>query len=161
MLDKERMDAVDRKVLGDIERHGWAAISVFATEEELGQPGTEAFTYTVGLLAEHNHPDLIVMGMMHEQAHSVLYSAYQAILRGVRFTPDTYSTEVLAGLRVAFLEVLDPLGAYPMSMVNHLFGQVIGYQLVWPDAADRFPWDSDFAEEYRDRQPLLGIWGGA
>jgi len=152
------LDKVDRKVLDDIERTGWAAISVFPTEDDLG-PGNEYFTYTVGM-TKHDHPDMIVMGMVQQQAHGVLNAAYQAVQRGTRFYPDTYSTEVLRGLRVAVLEVLEPLGDYPLSMCNHLFGQVEALQIVWPDASDRFPWHEDFEEEYRDRQPLLGIWSG-
>jgi len=156
------LDHVDRKVLDDIARCGWAAISVFATEDDRGDEfglGQEAFTYTVGM-SEHNLPDMIVLGMQQQQAHGVLNAAYEAIQRGVRLEPDTYAAEVLKGLRVGVLEVLEPLGAYPLSMCQHLFGQVEALQIVWPDARDRFPWHDDFDPEYRDRQPLLGVWSG-
>jgi hypothetical protein len=156
-MTQDRWDKVDRKVLDDIAREGWAAISVFPTTASPGH----YFTYTVGLGEHHHHPDLIVVGMTPEVSHGVLNAAYQAIQGGTRFEPDTYSTEVLVGLRVAVLEVLEPLGALPMSMCQHLFGRVSGLQLVWPDTEDRFPWDDDFEERFRDRQPRLGIWSGS
>ena len=149
------LDKVDLKVLDDIKKYGWSSISVFPTEDD---PGCY-FTYTVGLL-EHNHPDLIVVGMPPEVSHGVLNAAYEAIGRGTRFEPDTYSTEVLNTYRVAIVEVVDPLGPLPMSMVNHLFGRVEGLQIVWPDAADKFPWDEGFDDHFRARQPILGVWSG-
>lgn len=151
-----RLDAVDRKVLDDIARVGWSAIGVFPTQDDPGP----YFTYTVGMV-EQNHPDLIVTGMPMETAHGVLASAYEAIQRGNGLTPDTYADEVLQGLPVAVVEVLDPLGDMcPMSMCQHLFGEVHGLQLVWPDAKGKFHWHPGFDEKYRDQQPLLGIWRG-
>jgi len=142
--------------MADIARMGWSGMAIFPTE---GDPGPY-FNYTVGLI-EQNHPDLIVLGMSPKVGHGVLLSAYELIQRGTRLEPDHYYDEVLQGLRVAVLEVLDPLGQLaPMSMCNHLFGEVHGLQVVWPDAEDRFPWDADFDEQFRDRQPLLGPWRG-
>jgi len=150
-----RLDKVDRKVMDDIARTGWSAISVFPTEDDPGH----YFTYSVGF-SEHNHPDMIVVGMPPATAHGVLHACYQAIERGTRFEPDTYSTEVLTTYRVGIVEVVDPLGELPMSMVHHLFGKVEGLQVVWPDVQDRFPWDPDFDKRFKDRQPVLGIWSG-
>jgi hypothetical protein len=99
-------------------------------------------------------------GLNLEQAHGCLASAYEAIQKGHTFAPDTYADEVLRGYQVAILEVLDPLGEHPMSMVNHLFGEVHGLQIVWPDRQGKFPWHPDFEEQYRDHQPLLGVWNG-
>jgi hypothetical protein len=151
-------DRVDRKVLDDVARVGWSDICVFPTEND--PPEARPFNYTVGLV-EFNHPDLILIGMENRQGHGVLHAAVEAIRGGTRFEPDTYSHEVLQGLRVAFLEVLDPLGDdYPMSMTNRLYGEVNALQLVWPDTHDRFPWDPRFEKQFEGRQSLLGPWRG-
>ena len=151
------MDAADQKVLDDIMRVGWSDIGVFPTKEETGLP----FNYTVGLtLLEH--PELIIMGMENAQAHGVLRAACQRIKVGAQFKANTYSDQVLQGLRVAFLEVKDMYDeAFPMNMVGHLgMPNPTALQIIWPDREDRFPWHEDFDEEFRDRQFLLGPWLG-
>lgn len=150
------MDMVDRKVLSDIERTGWSDIAVFDPTNEI-----VPFNYTVGL-GTLGHPELIIMGMRPDQLHMVLVGAVRLIQdEGERFTANTYSTEVLEGLRVAFLEVLEPLAEpYPMNMVAHLRGEFTALQMVWPDTNDRFPWHEDFEEKFEWRQKLLGPWLG-
>ena len=41
---QERMDALDLKILGDIEKYGWSDMSIFPVKEYEGLP----FNYTVG-----------------------------------------------------------------------------------------------------------------
>ena len=157
MSQESRIEAFELKVLGDIEREGWSCMAVFPTEEEPG----ENFNYTVGLSTSYRHPELILVGMNLDQGHGVLASAVAAIKREAVFAPDTYSTAVLKGYRVAFLEVDDPFGGeMPMSMTHRLVGHVACLQLVWPDVRDRFPWHDDFDSEYAGRQILLGEWRG-
>lgn len=152
----ERGRMLDRKIMEDIEKHGWSDMAIFPTSDD---PGLY-FNYTVGL-AERNHPDLIVVGMPPETGHYTLSSAYTAIVGGYTFQPDTYATNVLEGLRVAILEVVDPLNnGVPMTKVKQLYGEVHGLQIVWPDTNDRFPWDDEFEEHFRAAQPLLGTWSG-
>lgn len=149
-----RSAMLDQKVRDDIAKHGWSDTAVFPVE---GDPGVY-FNYTVGLI-EQDHPDLIVVGMPPEVGHRVLWAAYHAIEEGYRYKAGTYATNVLEGLRVAVLEVSDPLdNQCPMTMCHHLYGEVHGLQIVWPDADDRFPWHEDFDESFRERQPLLGKW---
>lgn len=153
-----RRRMVDQKARDAIKEHGWHDTAVFPTKED--PHGSPYFNYTAGLV-EMNHPDLIIVGMPHKVAHHVLWVCFRRIRAGYRFTPDTYATEVLEGLRVAVLEVLDPLNdVAPMTLTDRLYGQVEGVQIVWPDAEDKFPWDEDFDETFADQQPLLGIWRG-
>jgi hypothetical protein len=156
MISPEQMDRVDQKVLEDIQRDGWSDIAVFPTADTPGLP----FNYTVGL-AEFNHPDLLIMGMDNSGMHEVLHSAVALIKREGSFTAGTYSPYVLKGLRVAFVDVLDPLNEeFIMSMTHRFYGEVRALQLVWPDTEDRFPWHEDFDPRFKDRQKLLGPWPG-
>ena len=151
------MDEVDRKVMGDIAEYGWSDISVFPTESS---PGLY-FNYTVGLV-EMSHPDLLIMGLDNQQMHTVLCAAVNQIEQGTRFNPNEYYDEVLVGYQVAFVEVDDIRDdRYPMSMDIHLYGDVQGLQLVWPDRAGRFPWHNDFDSRLQDRQIITGEWKGS
>jgi hypothetical protein len=149
------MSSIDQKILQDIHQYGWSNITVFPTTEDSIEP----FGYSVGFqLMEH--PEVIVIGLGYDQMHHLLWNAYKTIQGGRRLRADTYSTDILEGLRVAFLEVLDPSGDYPLAMAHRLYGDVAALQMVWPDERDRFPWHSDYNSEYQHRQPLLGVWGG-
>jgi hypothetical protein len=151
-----RRKMYEQNVRDAIKEHGWHDTAVFPTKDE----ESPYFNYTTGL-KEMNHPDLIIVGMPSAVAHRVLWTCVRRIQDGYRFTPDTYSTEVLEDLRVAAVEVLDPLNdVAPMTVTNRLYGQVEGVQIVWPDAADKFPWDEGFDQTFSDQQPLLGIWRG-
>lgn len=155
----DRRDQVEQKVVDDIATHGWAAIAVFPTETP-GTPGNEFFTYSIGFTALLR-PEMIVMGLPQVQAHGILRSAYVAIKKGVRFLPDTYASEILQDMSVGIVEVLEPLGEFPMTMANRIYGEISALQIVWPDMNEKFPWDPDFDPEYLQRQPLLGIWSGS
>ena len=157
MIPPEQMDAVDKKVAADVEQIGWSCIGVFPTHEGHSPP----FNYTVGLPHSYQHPELLMMGMSNQQLHSCLAVAVQLIQGGTRFAADTYSTEVLVALRVAFVEVLDVHHEdYCLSMATRLQGEIPALQMVWPDREDRFPWDPDFDPEYKHRQILAGPWRG-
>jgi hypothetical protein len=156
-MNPDQLDDVDRKVLGDVEKHGWSCISVFPTKED----GTVPFNYTVGLV-EHGHPDLIVMGLSNEQLYGILNAAVTQIQDGATFRADSYVDRVLKYYSVGCVEVLDTHHpVYPMSMATRLYGHVQGLQLVWPDRRGRFPWHRDFSTPYKDRQVLLGPWKGS
>lgn len=159
MISPDPMDDMDRKVYEDIQREGWSGIAVFPTKHD--DPDTLPFNYTVGLV-ELDHPELLVVGMNLEQGHGILSSAVNLIKHDVTFTAGTYSYLVLQGLRVGFVRVLDPLSTeFMMSMAHRFYGEVHALQLVWPDRNDRFPWHSDYENEYLTKQPLTGPWTGA
>ena len=155
MISKEQRDALDQRILDDIEEFGWSDMSIFPTKEGDGLP----FNYTVGFKLRE-HPELLIMGLNMETMHSLLGIIYEQVKSGTRFNPDTYYQFVIENHRVAFVEITDPLGEFPMTMTRHLMGEFQALQLVWPDELDRFPWHEDFNPEYRQYQEVLGPWRG-
>lgn len=154
---QQRRDALDQKILDDIEKHGWSDMSIFPTKDLPGLP----FNYTVGFSTHHDQPELLIMGMDHRQMHGVLGSAFVRMGGGERFRAGEYYHEVLVEHRVAFVEIPDPIdNGYPMSMTHRLMGEFKALQLVWPDMNDRFPWHVGFDKNYLDHQELLGPWKG-
>ena len=155
MISKEQRDALDQRILDDIEEFGWSDMSIFPTKEGDGLP----FNYTVGFTLRE-HPELLIMGLNMETMHGLLGVIYEQVKSGTRFNPDTYYQFVIENHRVAFVEITDPLGEFPMTMTRHLMGGFQALQLVWPDELDRFPWHEDFNPEYRQYQEVLGPWRG-
>jgi hypothetical protein len=151
------MDALDRKVLGDVEKHGWSDMSIFPTQDSPGR----SFNYTVGFSRYLDQPELLIMGLDHQQMHGILGAAYERMKAGDRFRAGEYFDGVLVDHRVAFVEIPDPMdNGYPMSMTHRLMNEFTALQLVWPDMNDRFPWHVGFDQEYLDLQELLGPWTG-
>ena len=157
MPNQADYDRVDRKVLHDIETHGWSDMSIFPVESHPGMP----WNYTVGVVESYQHPELCIVGMDHIQAHTILGSAIDLIKDGAKLEPNTYVDRIIERFPMAVVEVEDILNHdYPLSMCSRLFGLEPANQLVWPDMEGRFPWHEDFDERYREQQPLLGTWFG-
>ena len=152
----QRAGALVRRVREDILEFGWSDMAIFPTKDNDGPP----FNYSVGFWLRE-HPEILIMGLTMETMHGLLGVIYEQVRSGTRFNPDTYYQFVIENHRVAFVEIEDPMGAFPMTMTERLMGdQFTALQLVWPDAQDRFPWHEDFDPEYRQYQELLGPWRG-
>jgi hypothetical protein len=138
------------KIQRDLAKYGWSAISVFPTEENPG----DRFTYTVGL-----DPELIVVGIHADAAHSVLSRAADLIKDGEKFEPGTEREDVLHEYPVALRPVADHFRRDYMRAAEVLRGEDFqAVQLVWPDKEGRFPWDDEY-EYPADAQTLLAVEG--
>lgn len=156
----DRWDAVDRKVLADVEKHGWSDMHVFPVPGQEGEP----WNYSIGMLHTYKHPEICIVGMEQRQAHMVLWSAVDLIKKGVTLEPDTYVEQIIETFPMAIIEVDDILDdSYPLSMAYRfaeMFGPVTAVQLVWPDMSGHFPWQDEYDDNYR-YQLLLGSWKGS
>lgn len=145
-------DDSDRKLLSDIEEHGWHV--VFVAEE----PGTPRFAFTVGLYYRYAHPEILVMGLKQPTAHSLLHAMVARIQGGEKFEAGTLVTDI---------------SSFPLALVpvhaGH-FGEYLGYgiwfyrslkapfpalQLVWPDRSGLFPWQSGYDVRFNELQRVL------
>jgi hypothetical protein len=156
-MPEDRGALLVKKVRADINRHGWSDMSIFPVKDHEGEP----WNYSVGLSETCNHPELCIVGMRQDQAHSILWSAVNLIKDGTVLEPDTYVDKIIERWPIAILEVSDIHGHdYPLSMAVDFYGEVPANQLVWPDMEGRFPWQDGFDERYREQQVLLGAWRG-
>jgi hypothetical protein len=135
------------KIGRDIEKHGWSAISVFATEDN---PGV-GFTYTVGLRDSYDHPELIVYTLNALQAHGVLFSAIKNIKEGKGYEKGERRTDVIEGpngteLPVVIHEVPEP--GEPLTAARRFHNRdESALQIVWPDPNNRFPGEPGYDAE--------------
>lgn len=131
-----------------IDKGGWSAIGVLG--DETGPP----FAYTAGL-TEHGRPELIITGLEPGQACRILNRAARLAVADRTFLDEPYLDDVV---RPPYrLAVLPVVATGDMHVARLLFGPDFqALQLVWPDDAGNFPWDSGYTCP-RDAQPLSGV----
>src|SRR5262249_16014852 len=98
----EPKDDYDVAILGDIKRVGWSVVQINPDD-----PATEPFySFSVGIFQREKHPEIILIGLRHEVAGSIINSIGAAVILGQRMEPGrTYGD--FANIPVAFVEV-DP-----------------------------------------------------
>jgi len=128
-------------------RYGWAVRHV------LGNPvsGSAPFSYTVGL-TWRGWPELVVVGLPKEVAEAFLANAVDAQAQHNPFQPGERTRELTETGDVTFIAAQDVSG---MTTAKEIVGEFSALQLVWPDSAGSYPWDSAYRNA-SDAQPLLG-----
>jgi hypothetical protein len=141
----------DDKLISDIEKFGFAVIIIEATSY------LPSFGYTVGLLAKYNHPELIAFGLSTKTLHAILNIGGEMIREGQALSPDTCYSDFFENSETKFLQV-DPRNT------RDYFGYAIWFnkrtefpslQLAWTDRQGRYPWEDDFENDLKGKQPLL------
>jgi hypothetical protein len=141
----------DDKLISDIEKFGFAVIIIEATNY------LPSFSYTVGLFAKYNHPELIAFGLSPKTLHAILNIGGEMVKKGQLLKTATDYLEFFESGGVKFLQV-DP------KNTRDYFGYAIWFnkttefpslQLVWTDRQGRYPWEDDFENDLKGKQPLL------
>lgn len=147
----EPADEHDRKLLADVEGHGWHVIGV---EEDEEGPG---FAYSIGLYHTFGHPEVIALGLPVRVLHRIITAVGEEVRSGKRFEHLDESGDVLEGYDVAFRAV--ERRHYPdYFCYARWFYRGDGFpalQCVWPDSARRYPWHPESDVAFARRQPLL------
>src|SRR2546428_8917964 len=127
-----------QRITDDVAKHGWHVVAV-----NPDQTSPIPFSFTVGLFETFDHPELVVFGLPMNAAHGLFSACVERIKQGVLFTADQVRTDLLQKHSVAVFEI-------DQGFYEEYLGSAIGYydsldfpalQLVWPDKANRFPWD--------------------
>lgn len=141
-----------------IREHGWFHTAVLEDDEGPG------FSYSTGFGVGPGHPELIVFGWKHETASSILWDIYRAVAAGetlqVGVATDAYTSLPIVPLLVDPGQYREYLGWNRWFYGNDDFACL---QLVWPDRAGLFPWQSGFdAAHFGESQVDLtaGDWKG-
>ena len=146
------MDKEDKKLLNDIKQYGWHVVKVM--EDEKG-PG---FAYSVGLYKTYGHPEIIIAGLELDLAHEIINKIGNDIGNGKLYFPGQYYADLISGFKCLMINV---------SKEN--FKEYVGYgiwyykrndfpllQCVYPTTKGIYPWESDWPEEIKIIQPILG-----
>ncbi|MCU7806895.1 MAG: DUF4262 domain-containing protein [Candidatus Thiodiazotropha sp. (ex Semelilucina semeliformis)] len=145
------MDEHEQKAVDNIEEYGCHVMHIFA-EDNLPR-----FTYSVGIYGKTKQPELIVMGLKREVAHTLVNDYSSFVKEGRVFNPGEYYSDFLDGYDVTFIEVAK-------EHYEEYFGWDIWYykgksfpvlQLVFPDKSGVWPWEERASEDFKWYQPLL------
>ncbi|WP_082979757.1 DUF4262 domain-containing protein [Labrys sp. WJW] len=145
------LDEGERRFVGEIRTHGWFRTSVFADAQGPG------FSYTTGLWVSVRHPELIVFGLSDSTAHAVFWDVFRNI-------QDGHSVEV--GTRTD--GIFGNAAAYALPVASKHYEDYLGWSrwfyagndfpcllIVWPDAANAFPWEASFDASFLTAQTDL------
>jgi hypothetical protein len=144
-------DDRDRKLLADVEGHGWHVLGVQSEDD-----GPD-FAYSVGLYQRFNHPELIVFGLDVDVMHTMINSVGELARAGHLFADFDESDDVLEKYNVMFRVV-------ERRHYREHFGYALWFyhpfpfpvlQCVWPDSQHRYPWHPSFNPNLVCRQPVL------
>ena len=143
--------AAEEKCLADIEQHDIHVLKVYGDDE------WPEFAYSVGLYHHFQLPEVIILGLRSELAHSLLNNLAARARSGERFKVG----DTLQGLLEGFDVQLRPV---PVPHIKPHFGWARWFyegkpfpvaQLVYPTTSGVWPWDSEASAAFKLHQPLL------
>lgn len=134
--------------------HGVAIQYVFPRYAEPGP----YFAYTIGLTI-WDHPELLIAGLPPEVSQEILNTLAARVREGETLTPGDVCIDVLPDdydvVIAGPVEAAAEGGEYAIRIAREVFAETelpLPYQVVYPDAGGRFPWDP---QSEQTGQPLL------
>jgi hypothetical protein len=123
-------------------------------EDETG-PG---FSYSVGLFKSYSHPEIIMVGLKQQLAHTLINNMAYDVKEGKIFAPLTFEPDILDDFNCYIIKV---------DKVNYsaYVGQAQNYyesddfpliQCIYPTVKGVYPWEDEWPEDIKDLQPILG-----
>ncbi|MFT3722487.1 MAG: DUF4262 domain-containing protein [Hyphomonadaceae bacterium] len=147
----EALDDHERAFVASVKVHGWFRHGIFADE------GRPSFSFTTGFWVNADHPELVIFSMKDTLAHQVFWDAFGEAKAG---------RKLLVGKRTD--AVFANLPAYAFTVTKKHYADHLGWsrwfyagddfpclQIVWPDRAGLFPWETGFDRAFKDDQPDL------
>lgn len=153
MVKTQPEDEYDRKLLADIESHGWHLVGIC---DESGEE--VAYVFSVGLQHTFGQPEICLFGLSDFSVMGRIINHIGELMReGQPFEDWLASEDVLEGAVCVFRQV-------PKEHYQEYFGYCRWYyegdefrmlQCVWPDRNGKFPWDTDCDADLIASQCLL------
>jgi hypothetical protein len=149
------LDSEDDTIGKSVEANGWHCISVDADEDSPG------FQYTVGLTSKWSHPDAIVFGLSAQQGYSLLNSLVSDVRGGKSYAQNGLYDGLFENVKVAVRRVHpnqhEMYFGYAMGHCRLVgrAGSLEAIQLLWPDKAGRFSFESGCDSATTHAQPSL------
>jgi hypothetical protein len=149
----------EERILSCVERYGCFVVSVFAGEDDAWTP---PLSYSVGFTKSLGQPEVINLGLPRETGHEVINALYAQCADGL---------EIFDGQRIDSLFAGYPCIMRPVDeswLIQSYFASALWFhrtqmgsglknvfQMVWPDADGRFPWEEDCADWVKVEQPAM------
>jgi hypothetical protein len=116
------------------------------------------FSYSVGLFKNYSHPEIIIVGLKQQLAHTLINDMAHNVREGKVFTALTFDPDILEDFECYIIQV-------DKSNYDNYVGQAQNYyggdnfpliQCIYPTANGIYPWEAEWPEEIKDLQPILG-----
>jgi Domain of unknown function (DUF4262) len=119
-----------------------------------------SFSYSIGLFANYNHPELILFGLNGETAMAVINEIRDHVADGRSFVDGEIADDILEyGYKVCFWQVPLIVSFDYLRMALWFYDkcpQVFPcLQVIWQDVNRHFPWEAECEADVKVRQPLL------
>lgn len=152
------MNEYEQKIIRNIEDHNCHVTSVFDDTEV--EPN---FTYSVGIPKSADKPEIIILGLDHKLAHSVVNNYCRRVIDGEEFEVGEYYSDFLQGFSVAFYPVSDKYKKQYMLSACWYHGSESfeALQLVYPTTSGVWPWEEGASTSFKTMQPSCSssiIW---
>ena len=140
------MQSLASQIESFIQGAGFAAICIAP------EPGVPPFAYTVGLTETYGCPELLIFGVGDKVAMSIFHAVVARVKGGERLMDGTVLEKVLnvpcvikaVSEEVGYRYALNVSSKYKGSDKSPAFQQI-----VYPDEAGLFPWESRYSENMR------------
>ncbi|GIF75811.1 DUF4262 domain-containing protein [Asanoa siamensis] len=135
----------DADTIAAVSKHGWCVLRV---------PGTVEFAYTIGLWHSYQMPEMVMFGLAGDHMQHWLNAAVDR-LREIGWPAASVPfTGVIEGHETMLRPVDESWRDALFGTANRFYRgwSVPVWQLVWPDAAGRWPWNDEATVSSRTRQ---------
>lgn len=119
--------------------------------------GEPSLCYSVGLWQAHHHSELVLFGLERQTSYAILSELEARIRKGARFVAGSRDAQTVASYEVLFLPIDDSRQIGVLNVMLAFYQQCVPVsQVVWPDAAGRFPHEPGYDTRFCGLQPILG-----
>ncbi|MFV1977193.1 MAG: DUF4262 domain-containing protein [Candidatus Scalindua sp.] len=151
----KEMSEEDTKALKDIENYGCHILNVLEDSE---YPN---FSYSIGIEKTFNKPEMVIVGLKRELAHSLINDYCSRIKKGEIFEAGKYYSDFLEGFEVCFIDVAKKHYKEHFGWANWLYknNDFKVLQLIFPTTDNLWPWTNEVNESYLWWQRILNEEG--
>jgi hypothetical protein len=150
-LRRCKLEADEKKLVENVEEFGCHIINVREGSAMVG------WGYTIVVYETTRQPEIIVVGLKPDTAHSVLDECARRSKDGARFEDGRREEELLTNVDCEFRQVEHRWLRQLMGYAAWFYGgdDFPAVQCIYPDLSNRFPWEAGFDSSWRTRQALL------
>ncbi|MDE2329432.1 MAG: DUF4262 domain-containing protein [Bradyrhizobium sp.] len=149
----EPEEEADEILIRNVRERGCHILGVAA------EKGSPPFTFSIGLALNYGQAEIIIFGMDPRKSARIINIVRDHAASGKKYVDGEVSSDILVNLNVCFIEV-------PLDLYDEYLGTAIWFyrksprpfpclQLVWPDRAGRFPWETGFDAAMKKDQTVL------
>ena len=143
---------LDKEVQDNIDKFGLNVRHVFSNDN------LPPFSYSIGLFRSYGHPEIIMIGLKQELAHTLINNMAYDIKEGKTFAPFKFEADILDDFDCYFIDVdKSNYDEYVGGAQRYYDGDGFPLlQCIYPTVKGIYPWEDEWPEEIKNLQPILG-----